>query len=47
MKKKGHFKINPKNAVYDRFYLVNYLEGCGKEYENDPDEAINSEDDDG
>ncbi|QQP38247.1 Zinc finger protein 277 [Caligus rogercresseyi] len=26
MRKKSHKKINPKNAAYDKYYLVNYLE---------------------
>ncbi len=26
MRKKGHKKINPKNASYDKFYIVNYQE---------------------
>lgn len=25
MRKKRHYKINPKNKDYDRFYLINYL----------------------
>jgi len=26
IRKKKHFKLNPKNNVYDKFYVVNYLE---------------------
>ncbi|KAJ8329018.1 hypothetical protein O5D80_002974 [Batrachochytrium dendrobatidis] len=26
MRKKKHFKINPKNQFYDRYYLINYAE---------------------
>lgn len=26
MRKKNHKKINPRNSVYDKYYLVNYLE---------------------
>jgi hypothetical protein len=25
MRKKKHFKINPKNHLYDQFYVVNYV----------------------
>ena len=25
MRKKKHFKLNPKNNLYDRFYVMNYL----------------------
>ena len=32
MRKKGHKKINPRNKLYDRFYIVNYLE-FGKNWE--------------
>eukprot|EP01112_Ceratiomyxa_fruticulosa_P015885 TRINITY_DN4741_c0_g1_i2.p1 TRINITY_DN4741_c0_g1~~TRINITY_DN4741_c0_g1_i2.p1 ORF type:complete len:326 (-),score=69.99 TRINITY_DN4741_c0_g1_i2:102-1079(-) len=32
MRKKKHFKISPKNKIYDRFYVVNYLE-MGKNWE--------------
>ncbi|KAJ3094708.1 hypothetical protein HDU96_001518, partial [Phlyctochytrium bullatum] len=38
MRKKKHFKINPRNHTYDRFYLVNYLEP-GKNWENFEGEA--------
>jgi len=26
IRKKKHFKLNPKNTVYDKFYVVNYLD---------------------
>ena len=32
MRKKNHKKINPRNAAYDKFYLINYLE-MGKSWE--------------
>ena len=32
MRKKGHKKINAQNKVYDRFYVINYLE-LGKTWE--------------
>jgi hypothetical protein len=32
MRKKGHKKINPKNATYDKFYIVNYQE-FGRKWE--------------
>lgn len=32
MRKKNHKKINPSNKIYDKFYLVNYLE-FGKSWE--------------
>ena len=32
MRKKQHKKINPQNKVYDRFYVINYLE-LGKSWE--------------
>ena len=32
MRKKGHKKINPKNANYDKFYVVNYQE-FGRKWE--------------
>lgn len=32
MRKKKHFKINPRNQIYDRFYIINYLEP-GKNWE--------------
>eukprot|EP01135_Chromosphaera_perkinsii_P011590 Nk52_evm29s2449 gene=Nk52_evmTU29s2449 len=40
MRKKKHFKINPQNPIYDRFYLINHLE-YGKNWEmiqNEPEE---------
>jgi len=33
MRKKKHFKINSKNHIYDKFYIINYLEP-GKNWEN-------------
>jgi hypothetical protein len=39
MRKKQHKKINPQNKVYDRFYVINYLE-LGKSWEQ-----VQSEDD--
>ena len=39
MRKKQHKKINPQNKVYDRFYVINYLE-LGKSWEE-----VQSEDD--
>ncbi|CAG0916661.1 unnamed protein product [Notodromas monacha] len=38
MRKKMHRKLNPKNKVYDKFYLVNYLE-LGKNWEDIAAEA--------
>ena len=32
MRKKNHKKINPRNADYDKYYLINYLE-MGKSWE--------------
>ena len=32
MRKKNHKKINPRNAAYDKYYLINYLE-MGKSWE--------------
>ncbi|XP_052251294.1 zinc finger protein 277-like isoform X2 [Dreissena polymorpha] len=32
MRKKQHRKINPKNTIYDKFYVINYLE-LGKNWE--------------
>ncbi len=28
MRKKRHYKINPKDTLYDRFYIVNYVVCC-------------------
>ena len=39
MRKKQHKKINPQNKIYDRFYVINYLE-LGKSWEQ-----VQSEDD--
>ena len=33
MRKKGHKKLNPKNKMWDKYYLVNYLE-FGKTWED-------------
>ncbi|XP_070558091.1 zinc finger protein 277-like isoform X2 [Ptychodera flava] len=33
MRKKQHKRINPKNEVYDKFYVINYLE-LGKNWES-------------
>ncbi|WAR26888.1 ZN277-like protein [Mya arenaria] len=33
MRKKQHRKINPRNTLYDKFYVINYLE-LGKNWEN-------------
>src|SRR5690554_4700 len=33
MRKKKHFKIDPKNHIYDEYYMVNYLEQ-GKNWED-------------
>ena len=32
MRKKSHKRLNPKNRVYDRFYVINYLE-LGKNWQ--------------
>lgn len=37
MRKKKHFKVNPNNSEYDKFYLVNYLE-LGKNWRKDDNE---------
>ncbi len=39
MRKKQHKKINPKNTLYDKYYVINYLE-FGKTWED-----VQSEDD--
>eukprot|EP00095_Tigriopus_kingsejongensis_P009324 maker-scaffold486_size158769-snap-gene-0.29 protein:Tk09324 transcript:maker-scaffold486_size158769-snap-gene-0.29-mRNA-1 annotation:"zinc finger protein 277" len=44
MRKKGHKKINAKNAMYDKFYIVNYLE-FGKNWEAVSKEQDLDEDD--
>lgn len=47
MRKKNHKKINPRNAAYDKYYLVNYLE-FGKSWEqaskNHEDKPFEEED---
>ncbi|CAG0885138.1 unnamed protein product [Cyprideis torosa] len=54
MRKKFHKRLNPKNRLYDKFYLINYLE-MGKNWEdfetivslqNDKDEECVSDDPD-
>ncbi|KAF2078570.1 hypothetical protein CYY_000070 [Polysphondylium violaceum] len=48
MKKKKHTRLNPLNTVYDRFYLLNYLEpgksweDLKKEDEEDNDNQLNN-----
>ena len=32
MRKKMHKRLNPKNPIYDKFYVINYLE-LGKNWE--------------
>ena len=44
MRKKKHFKINPRNHGYDRFYIINYLEP-GKNWESYENEKYESDDD--
>ncbi|KAJ1544541.1 hypothetical protein HK405_008582 [Cladochytrium tenue] len=44
MRKKKHFKINPRNQEYDRYYIINYLEP-GKNWESYQDEQYESEED--
>lgn len=39
MRKKFHKRINSKNKEYDRFYVVNYLEG-GQQEENEEIHSI-------
>ena len=36
MRKKKHFKIHPKQPLYDKYYLVNYLEPGSKVEEDSP-----------
>jgi len=45
MRKKKHVKINPRNRIYDRFYVVNYLES-GKNWEDWELENLSDVDDD-
>ncbi|TPX66999.1 hypothetical protein SpCBS45565_g04114 [Spizellomyces sp. 'palustris'] len=42
MRKKKHFKINPRNRGYDRFYIINYLEP-GKNWEAYENERYESD----
>lgn len=44
MRKKKHFKINPRNRIYDRFYVVNYIEP-GKNWEDWEAEKYDSDED--
>jgi hypothetical protein len=44
MRKKKHFKISPRQALYDRFYAINYLEP-GKNWEALQKEANDSDED--
>ncbi|CAG8527827.1 1434_t:CDS:2 [Ambispora leptoticha] len=44
MRKKKHFKINSRNRIYDRFYIINYLEP-GKNWENYENEKYESDED--
>ncbi|KAJ3183405.1 hypothetical protein HDU87_006724 [Geranomyces variabilis] len=44
MRKKKHFKINPRNRGYDRFYIINYLEP-GKNWEAFENEKYESDED--
>jgi hypothetical protein len=43
MRKKKHFKINPKNSLYDKYYVVNYLEKGNVESPPDSDESDKEE----
>ncbi|ORX47335.1 hypothetical protein BCR36DRAFT_295458, partial [Piromyces finnis] len=43
MRKKKHFKINSKNHIYDKFYIINYLEP-GKNWENFVNDKYESDD---
>ncbi|PVV03831.1 hypothetical protein BB560_001699 [Smittium megazygosporum] len=44
MRKKKHFKISPKNHLYDQFYIINYSEP-GKDWTRLVKENYDSEDD--
>ncbi|KAJ1964888.1 hypothetical protein IWQ62_002803 [Dispira parvispora] len=44
MRKKKHFKISARNRLYDRFYVVNFLEP-GKNWENFENEVYDSDED--
>ncbi|KAH6590021.1 hypothetical protein BASA50_009723 [Batrachochytrium salamandrivorans] len=39
MRKKKHFKINPRNQFYDRYYLINYTEPDAVAYKDEEDES--------
>ncbi|RIA99062.1 hypothetical protein C1645_685074 [Glomus cerebriforme] len=44
MRKKKHFKINARNRIYDKFYVINYLEP-GKNWETFENEDYESDED--
>ncbi|KAG2176902.1 hypothetical protein INT43_007556 [Umbelopsis isabellina] len=44
MRKKKHFKIAPNNRLYDRFYVINYLEP-GKNWETFENDRYESDED--
>ncbi len=47
MRKKSHKRLNPKNRMYDRFYVINYLE-LGKNWQvvlSEDEKDYNSDDD--
>ncbi|KAJ1656549.1 hypothetical protein IWQ61_003896 [Dispira simplex] len=44
MRKKKHFKISARNRLYDRFYVVNFLEP-GKNWESFENEVYDSDED--
>jgi hypothetical protein len=44
MRKKKHFKIAPNNRLYDRFYVINFLEP-GKNWENFENDRYESDED--
>ncbi|CAB4375676.1 unnamed protein product [Rhizophagus irregularis] len=44
MRKKKHFKINARNRIYDKFYVINYLEP-GKNWETFENENYESDED--
>ncbi|GBB87652.1 hypothetical protein RclHR1_14110001 [Rhizophagus clarus] len=44
MRKKKHFKINARNRIYDKFYVINYLEP-GKNWETFEKENYESDED--
>ncbi|KAJ3028307.1 hypothetical protein HK097_005994, partial [Rhizophlyctis rosea] len=46
MRKKKHFKINPRNWGYDRFYIINYVEfEPGKNWETYQNDKYESDED--